>query len=191
VEDDRVRWDERYRDRRPAEPSAPDAVSRSADARSLLGSVGRRAADVACGAGGQTLWLAQQGFDVVALDISPAAIDLVRQGAELAGVGEVVDARVHDLDHGLPDDLVDLDVVVCQRFRAGHLDEPIVSALRPGGIAVVTVLSKVGLEIDAGPFHAAPGELVNRLSSARTEVIFHHEEGGQASIVVRRRADDG
>ena len=189
VEDDRVRWDARYRDRTPVDAVPPDALRNSADARSLLPS-GGRAADIACGAGGQTSWLALEGFEVIALDVSPMAVDLVRRAAEAAGIADRVDARVHDLDDGLPEDVTDLDVLVCQRFRARHLDDDIVSTLRPGGIAVVTVLSQVGLDIDVGPFHAAPGELVNGLSSSRTDVIYHHEEGGEASIVVRRCGDD-
>jgi SAM-dependent methyltransferase len=185
VEEDRVRWDGRYAAHPLAEPSAPDAVAASADVRSLIPSHGR-AADVACGPGGQTLWLARVGLDVLALDVSPIAIDLTERAARAAGLEGRVTARVHDFDHGLPDDVTDLDVLVCQRFRATALYRAFVDRLRPGGVAVVTVLSTVGLDIDGGPFHAPPGELLDAYRDLDVEVIYHCEATGQASIVVRR-----
>jgi SAM-dependent methyltransferase len=185
VEEDRARWDGRYAAHPLAEPSAPDAVVASADVRSLIPATGR-AADIACGPGGQTLWLARAGLEVLALDVSPVAIDLTARAATAAGLGARVSARVHDFDDGLPDDVVDLDVLVCQRFRATGLYRDFVDRLRPGGVAVVTVLSTVGLDIDGGPFHAPPGELVDAYRDLPVDVIHHCEATGQASIVVRR-----
>jgi SAM-dependent methyltransferase len=185
VEEDRVRWDTRYATHPLAEPSVPDAVAASADARSLIPARGR-GADIACGPGGQTLWLAGLGLDVLALDVSPTAVELTRRAAAAAGLDTRISARVHDFDDGLPDDVADLDVLVCQRFRATALYREFVDRLKPGGVAVVTVLSTVGLDIDGGPFHARPGELVDAYRTADVEVIHHCEAAGQASIVVRR-----
>ncbi len=184
MEADRARWDERYADRPLAEPSAPIAVAASGDVLSLIPSTGR-AADIACGAGGQTLWLAARGLVVTAFDVSPVAVEMTLRAAEAAGLGDRVTARVHDLDEGFPADATSLDVLVCQRFRAPALYPSFVDALAPGGIAVVTVLSQV--ESDGRPFHAAPGELVKAFSRLEVDVLHHHEGGGQASIVVRRR----
>jgi SAM-dependent methyltransferase len=186
VEEDRVRWDGRYASHPLPEPSAPDAVAANADVRSLVPTSGR-AADIACGPGGQTLWLARLGLDVLALDVSPVAIDLTERAAAAIGLGSRVSAQVHDFDDGLPDDVADLDVLVCQRFRATSLYSGFVDRLRSGGIAVVTVLSTVGLDIDGGPFHAPPGELVDAYKGTDVDVVYHCEASGQASIVVRRR----
>lgn len=186
MHEDRARWDARYADAPLASPVAPIALAASADARALLPSSGR-AVDVACGTGAQALWLAAAGFGVVALDVSPVAAELVRRGAVSVGLHDRIEARVHDLDDGLPGDLHDVDVVVCQRFRDPRLYAQMIEVLRPGGIAVVTVLSGVGLDVDAGPHHARPGEMVNALAAVDAEIVFHHEEAGQASIVARRR----
>jgi SAM-dependent methyltransferase len=186
VEQDRERWDARYAGRRIVAPAAPDAVDGNADVRSLIPTTGR-AVDVACGPGAQTLWLANLGLDVLALDVSPIAVDLTVRAAVAAGLDERVIARVHDLDDGLPDEIADVDLILCQRFRAPTSYAAFVDRLAPGGIAVVTVLSEVGLDIDPGPFHAPPGELIDAYRGAAVDVIHHAESAGEATIVVRRR----
>ncbi|MDG1786955.1 MAG: hypothetical protein P8H61_13625, partial [Ilumatobacter sp.] len=64
---------------------------------------------------------------------------------------------------------------------------------RPDGVLVLTVLSAVGLDGTAGPFHAPPGELSDAYRSAATagmiDVLVDEEGDGQASIVVRRTHD--
>ncbi len=143
--------------------------------------------DIACGTGPVTLWLADRGLDVTALDVSGVAIDRVRSAAIDHDCTDQVDARVVDLDDGLPDDLEGLDVIVCQRFRDPRLVPVIVERLRPGGVAIVTVLSSVGA-VEPGPFHAAAGELSIALrSDDRCVVVREHEGDGVAHVMVRRR----
>jgi SAM-dependent methyltransferase len=45
-----------------------------------------RALELGCGTGTNAVWLAQQGFDVTACDISPLAIEQARRSAAAAGV---------------------------------------------------------------------------------------------------------
>ena len=45
-----------------------------------------RALDLGCGEGGDSLWLAQQGWDVTGVDISTTAIDRARTAAAAAGI---------------------------------------------------------------------------------------------------------
>lgn len=45
-----------------------------------------RAIEFGCGAGNYAIWLAQQGFEVTGIDISPTAIDLARKNAMEQGV---------------------------------------------------------------------------------------------------------
>jgi SAM-dependent methyltransferase len=45
-----------------------------------------RALELGCGTGTNAVWLARQGFDVTALDLSPLAIERARQRAADAGV---------------------------------------------------------------------------------------------------------
>src|ERR1700676_2864379 len=57
-----------------------------------------RALDLGCGTGANAVWLAQQGFAVVGVDVSPAAVERARRRAEEAGVAvQFVAADLLDL----------------------------------------------------------------------------------------------
>jgi len=185
VDDDRRRWDDRYRTAPTAVAAEPDALLSRPDLRELVPSDGR-AVDIACGSGPTTLWLARRGLAVRALDVSPLAIELVAQAAAIAQVDDRVTARVVDLDDGLPSDLHDIDIIVCQRFRDPTLYPAFVGRLRIGGIAIVTVLSEVGLTTTPGAFHAPAGELIRAFDRPDTEILHSIEADGVASIVCRR-----
>ena len=191
---DADRWDARYADAVGAvRPSAPDAlieagmVEATVDGTVGNGAPARRALDVACGRGAQSVWMAQRGYDVTALDASPRAIEMAVALAESEGVADRVDARIVDLDAGLPVGLQGFDLIVCQRFRAVDLYGSFVDRLRVGGTAVVTVLSVTGAA-DPGPFHAPSHELAEAFDRDDVDILDHHESDGQESIVVRRTA---
>lgn len=59
--------------------------------------------------------------------------------------------------------------------------------LRPGGVLVTTVLSTVGLEGEAGPFHAPPGDLVCAFRDLDVVIERSVELDGEATLVARRR----
>lgn len=63
---------------------------------------GGRALDLGCGEGADAIWLAGQGWDVVAIDISPTALERAREDAEASGVGRCVQFLQRDLTSGLP-----------------------------------------------------------------------------------------
>ena len=182
MDDDATRWDDRYRSAASPNPIAPDPFDSRADLLELLPLTGV-ALDIACGLGGQSLWLARRGLDVVALDVSPVAIDALRRRAATAGVAERIDARTFDLDDGLPTDPATVDVIVCQRFRQPSIYPHIAARLTTGGIAIITVLSEVGAE-SPGPFHAPPGELTTAF--AELELSYAREGEGVSTIVARR-----
>jgi SAM-dependent methyltransferase len=62
-----------------------------------------RALEIGCGTGTHAIWLAQRGFEVVAVDIAPLAIERARAKATKAGV----DVRLEVLD--ILQDPVDAD----------------------------------------------------------------------------------
>jgi SAM-dependent methyltransferase len=82
---DPIHWDERYaKSDTPWETGQP-----SSELQRVLASVAIRpcrALELGCGTGASAVWLAQQGFDVTALDLSPRAIEKARQRADAAGV---------------------------------------------------------------------------------------------------------
>lgn len=186
MHDDGPRWNERYSASPAPSPRAPEALDRWPEVDALLPESGR-CVDIASGTGAVTLWLAQRGLEVTALDVSDVAIERLEAAATAGGLSGRIDARTVDLDQGLPEDLDDLDLVVCQRFRDAALYRPIVDRLRTGGLAVVTVLSSVGAD-DPGPFHAPAGELSTAFGAdERCEVLHQFEGDGVAHVVVRRR----
>lgn len=178
---DTERWNARYADRSPGEPNPPKGLS------ALELPAGGLCLDVACGLGEQAVWAALNGFEVVALDASDVAIAATRKFAVDHGVADLVDARVYDLDEGLPHDVMgECALVICQRFRGTNLYPQLAAALAPDGVLVITVLSTVGLEGEPGPFHAPPGDLSIAFSQLDVEILSHHEAHGEATLVARR-----
>jgi SAM-dependent methyltransferase len=179
--DDAVRWDARYRDGVVGNPRPPDGIER------ITLPSGGVCLDVACGLGEQTLWAAMQGFEVIALDVSATAVAMLTAAASEAGLADRVDARVFDLDAGLPDDVRGrCALVICQRFRSVSLYPQLVVAARPGGVIVVTVLSRVGLQGEPGAFHAPRGELLDGFRALGLEIVHSSEADGEATLVARR-----
>lgn len=177
---DADRWDARYEAAPPARPEAPEGLGSVSVAVPSSG----RALDVACGLGGQVVWAARRGLDVVGLDVSPVAVEATRQLARAHGVARRVDVRVHDLDAGLPAGLGRFDLVICQRFRAPGIVPSLVAALADGGLAVLSVLSVVGAAAP-GPHHAPPGELAALVRATGVDVLLGTEGDGRAVVVAR------
>lgn len=182
MHEDADRWNERYRGRSASDPSMPKG----------LGGIelehGGRCLDIACGLGEQSIWAAQQGFEVVALDASDVAITALNSAAMMVGVRERIDSRVVDLDEGFPLEFATaFSLVICQRFRNPDLYEQLVYALEPGGVLVITVLSRVGSTDQPGPFHAPPGDLVCAFRQFDVEILRSVELDGEATLVARRR----
>jgi SAM-dependent methyltransferase len=76
-------WDERYRERDGTMWSGRPNGRLVAEVAELTPG---RALDVGCGEGADAIWLATQGWDVTAIDISDVAVGRARAGAERAGV---------------------------------------------------------------------------------------------------------
>lgn len=99
------------------------------------------ALDLGCGAGGDTLWLARQGWSVTAVDISATAVERIRERARDLGLADRVTAERHDLASSFPAGRFDL--VSAQYF---HTPFPLTRdrvlrtaarALRPGGFLLI------------------------------------------------------
>jgi SAM-dependent methyltransferase len=79
---DAASWDERYADRDLVWSATPN---RTVEAQ-VEGLPPRRALDLAAGEGRNAIWLAEQGWQVTALDFSPVGADKGRQLAAARGV---------------------------------------------------------------------------------------------------------
>ncbi|MET9681062.1 class I SAM-dependent methyltransferase [Streptomyces coeruleorubidus] len=83
-------WDGFYADRSRPVPffvAKPDENLASCVERGVIG--GGRALELGCGPGRNALYLAERGFEVDAVDLSPAAVDWARERAREAGADGV------------------------------------------------------------------------------------------------------
>jgi SAM-dependent methyltransferase len=165
---DRAKWNQRYRDGEYARRTRPSALLRSWIGRIPAG----RALDLACGAGRNALYLAAQGFEVDAVDISGEGLDRARAGARQAGLQ--VNWLERDLDEPLPlEHLYQLILIV--RYVNLPLIHRLTANLAPGGYLVC----EQHLDSDAdviGPanpsFRVKPGDL--QLAAGGLQI--HHLE---------------
>ena len=100
-----------------------------------------RALDLGCGEGADAVWLAERGWDVVAVDISDTALGRAAEAAESRGIADRIDFVQLDLSAGFPDGTFDL---ISSQFLHStvHLDRQRIlaraaDALRPGGLLVI------------------------------------------------------
>ncbi len=170
TEDERDKWDDRYAsgDYQPRtwpSPFLEEWIPQLRTGRALV---------LACGTGRNAIRLAEAGFQVEGVDISPVAV--ARAGAEASRRGVDVEWRVADLDD------VDLepsayDLITVIRYRNRALWPRLPGALAPDGFLLVEHHLQTPLAV-AGPsspgFRLEPQELLDECSGALR--IVHYSE---------------
>ena len=173
-EEERRRWDERYATgeytaRTWVTPFLEEWVPSIPPGRALV---------VACGPGRNALYLAEQGFEVVGVDISEVAIDRARQSAADRGLD--TQFVVADLDRFQPDRGA-FDLIRVIRYRSLDLWPRLVDALAPDGWILAEHHMKTTADV-AGPtsseFRLDPGELIDVFGGLR---IVHYSETVEAA----------
>ena len=161
-------WNERYRTRETIDDEpAPLLVNAARDLPP------GRALDLACGAGRNAVWLAQHGWNVVAIDGATEAIRILRERESR------VDARVLDLETGapLPFDDESFDLVAILFYLHRPLFAEAKRLVRRGGVIVAAARMSGTFAIGADEMRAAFGDLA----------IVHEREGEIAEVVARKR----
>lgn len=189
---DQARWDERYRNGRgPCQDEIDDWVAAQ---RPYL--TGGRALDVACGTGRYSLWLAELGYEVDAVDISPVALERLAAAAAARGLAERIHIRRADLTTWRPPS-AHYDLVLVSLYLERALLPALGAALRPRGLLLYTTFHTDLLRLP-GEFNPAyllqPGELL--LTFADWDLLAYEERrlprtGGRrrdclSSILVRK-----
>jgi SAM-dependent methyltransferase len=99
------------------------------------------ALDLGCGEGGDAIWLAEKGWQVVAVDISDTALGRAASEAESRGVADRIQFVQHDLSETFPDGAFDLVSAHFLHSRV-RLERPRIlrsaaGAVRPGGLLMI------------------------------------------------------
>lgn len=137
------------------------------------------ALDVACGLGHNSLYLAENGFSVTAVDVSETALKLLNEEGQKRHL--IINSQQIDLEGEalLPDGPFDL------LLNFFYLHRPLLpqelAIVKPGGIAVIRTFSRIGAG-QTGKVSAemslAAGELLEIFSGWK---ILLHEEGVEPS----------
>lgn len=101
-------WEEFYRDRGPWTGNPNAALVTELNERPL--STGS-ALDVACGTGGDAIWMASRGWRVTGVDISRAALSQAAEAATAVGLGDSIRWQQADLETDFPNGVWDLVTV--------------------------------------------------------------------------------
>ncbi|QQA41260.1 class I SAM-dependent methyltransferase [Pelagovum pacificum] len=101
-----------------------------------------RALELGCGKGDDTVWLAKRGWQVTAVDLSHAALDIVSANAIAAGVGDRVRTERHDLSESFPEGQFDLVLAMFletpfEDFPRQAVVRRAAQAVTPGGMLLL------------------------------------------------------
>lgn len=189
--EDRLKWDERYAtdDYQPRVTPSPlieTATSIVPPGRTLV---------MACGTGRNALRLAETGFQVEAVDISPVAIDRARTESQRLGLD--VDWQVADIDD-LTLETGSYDLITMVRYLNREIWPVVVGALRPNGWLLMEQHFRTRHEA-LGPtdpeFRLEPGELLRAFSELRivrySEALHHEPERDRPSATASLLACKG
>jgi SAM-dependent methyltransferase len=183
---DRQRWDAKYSGRTaPTELAPPAWLVKHASERKP-----GRALDLACGCGHAAIWLAERGWTVTALDISPVGLSIAQEFARFRQAR--VEFLAADLDTASLGD-AEFDLITVFRFLDRKtLPRRIAAALRPGGRLLYETFLAVETPRTDRPIHNPayllnPGELLRLFASLR--VVEYEEVIGRQEGVARLAAD--
>ena len=168
-------WEEKYRSRE-GELRVPDALLVKTAGAMRPG----RALDVACGTGRNSLWLAQQGWEVTAVDGSPRAIEMLRDYAAERNLK--VDACVADLEkRGFPITPEQWDLIASCYYFDRDVWEEAKRGLVPGGVMVaIALMVEPGKE--RSPYRVQSDEL--RKFFEGWEILDYRESTDQAHAAI-------
>lgn len=158
------RWNEKYAAKGGPAQLAPDAWL----IEQVTGLPPGRALELACGLGHNAIWLAQQGWQVDAVDVSPVGLSLAQQQANENHVS--VNWIAADLDEFSPE-IGAYDLVLVFRFlERARLPGIIERALKPGGRLLYETFTTAHLarsdsHMKNPDFALSPGELPTLFSA--------------------------
>jgi SAM-dependent methyltransferase len=173
--EERARWDEKYRGGSYAGRTHPTALL----VEHLPAAPGR-ALDVACGAGRNSLFLAARGWRADGIDISAVGLAQARERAAEEGLDVVwIEADLDD-PQALPPGPYDLIVMV--RYVNRRLLPQLLARLAPGGILLVEQHLESATDVigpTTGRFRLRHNELLRDVMAAGGDAgrVVYYREG--------------
>jgi SAM-dependent methyltransferase len=177
-------WDERFRTGSyPQDPDPSPVLREYVDAVP-----DGRALDVACGTGRNAVYLAEQGYQVDAVDKSREGLDVTMENARDAGVADRVEPIQADLtEYAFPTGTYDL--VTISFYRVVDRLEDVKEALAPGGWLFYEHHLRSTDDTPSGPssdrYRFAANEL---LRCALDLTVLYYDETTEERPSDRRRA---
>lgn len=172
-------WDASYRDGDlPWDTGTPDPLL--VEFVRQRGSGVGRALEVGCGTGTNCVWLAEQGFEVLGVDIAPRAIEQARSKA-----GDATRVRFACLDFlsdevsGGPFDVVfdrGCFHVFDDAAERACFAERVARALAPGGVWVSLIGSTEGPPRDHGPPRRSARDVIEAVEPVLELVVLRDTE---------------
>jgi tellurite methyltransferase len=179
MEDDRNRWNSRYTCEEFILGEQPSLFL--AENIEVIASLcpGKRAFDIACGEGRNSIFLARHGFAVTAVDISEKGLEKARQWAEREGL--TIDLQHADLENY--DFTSTFDLIINFNFLLRDLIPKMVAALNAGGVIVFdTILDAPNAPVPhKKEYLLQPGELFRIFQGFAGEILRYEERPLDAS----------
>ncbi len=166
----RIFYNNIYAHPRPGFSTQPNALLMTA----IAGRGPGRALDICTGQGRNAVFLASQGWDVTAVDVSDAGLEVAQRNAGQAGVRiRTVLASADEYDSGA----ATWDLVVAT-YAPVPLTDPAYAArirnsLRPGGLIVIESFATDASEEDRTPVDIDPADLRRAFAGLR---VLHFED---------------
>lgn len=187
-------WDERFRQGTyPQDPDPPKLLTRLVETFP-----DGEALDIATGTGRLSVFLAEQGYEVDALDQSREGLKVARQNAADRGVEDrctwiQADALAFDY----PEDAY--DVITARSFRVYDRLTDVKAALKPGGVLFYQDHMRTAEPLDYGPPEERRVGANDLLRACLDLTVLHYREftsggddhrGAYAQVVARNSTGD-
>lgn len=173
MESDRIKWNQRFESEVSYLGEKPSPFLTREIARILSLAPGKRALDIACGEGRNSIYLTKQGFSVTGLDISDIGLGKAIKNAEINRLE--IDFKRVDLDEYRFTEKFDL--IINFNFLLRPLIPEMLQALSPGGLLIIdTIMESPQLCASHNPdYLLRRGELLRISEGLKGEILFYEE----------------